>query len=87
VKPEHLELLVPRDRVAALRALCGRGEWQRARRECLRIALARGGEARQRVKEEHGGEPVPVRSIVNTALEMAAWRALARYCRELGGAS
>jgi hypothetical protein len=37
------------------------------------------------VREEHGGEPVLLRSIVNPALEMAAWRALARYCRELGG--
>ena len=85
LRPEHIELLLPRERVTALRSLCVRGDWQRARSECLRIALARSSDARTRARECDGG-PVALRSVVNSALEVAAWRALAHYCLELGAA-
>jgi len=86
LRVDHIELLLPRERVTALRAFCLRGEWQRARSECLRIALARSDEARRLARTEPPSGPVALRSIVNTALEVAAWRALAHYCLELGDA-
>jgi len=85
LKADHIELVLPRERVAALRALCVRGECEKARSECLRIALARSDEARRRAREDRDGGPLPLQTLVRAAVEMVAWRTLAHYCHELGG--
>jgi hypothetical protein len=80
---QHLPLLAPNDREAALRDVCDAGDAEWARSSCLSVARQLLASVRATLR----CASAPAHDIavaVGTLVDAAEWRALARQCRVRG---